>query len=95
VRLQSKKTKRERGKNLSPRNRKACHSVGTALLKSVAEIGTQSAMKSSRKTLHELTSHILKSVAEIGTRFFFFFFFAPPRTGLAGNPHRHPLQESR
>jgi hypothetical protein len=28
------------------------HSVGTALLQSVAEIGTQSAMKSSRKTLH-------------------------------------------
>jgi hypothetical protein len=38
----------EKRKNLSPRNRKACHSVGTALLESVAEIGTQSAMKSSR-----------------------------------------------
>jgi hypothetical protein len=34
--------KKKRGKNQSPRNRKACHSVGTALLKSVAEIGTQS-----------------------------------------------------
>jgi hypothetical protein len=43
---------------LSPRNRKACHNVGTALLKSVAEMGTQSAMKSSRKTLHELSPHI-------------------------------------
>jgi hypothetical protein len=43
--------KKKRGKNLSPTNRKACHSVSTALLKSVAEIGTQSAMKS-RKTLH-------------------------------------------
>jgi hypothetical protein len=51
--------KKKRGKNLSPRNRtKACHSVGTALLKSVAEIGTQSAMKSSRKTLHGLSPHI-------------------------------------
>jgi hypothetical protein len=29
--------KKKRGKNLSPRNRKACHSVSTALLKSVAE----------------------------------------------------------
>jgi thymidylate synthase len=37
---------------------KACHSVSTALLKSIAEKGTQSAMKSSRKTLHEFTSHI-------------------------------------
>ena len=37
---------------------KACHSTSTALLKSVAEIRTQSAMKSSRKTLHEFSSHI-------------------------------------
>jgi hypothetical protein len=50
--------KKKRGKNLSPRSRKACHSVSIALLKSVAEIGTQSAMKSSRKTLHDFTSHI-------------------------------------
>jgi hypothetical protein len=50
--------KKKRGKNLSPRNRKTCHSVSTALLKSVSEIGTQSAMKSSRKTLHEFMSHI-------------------------------------
>jgi hypothetical protein len=50
--------KKKRGTNLSPRNRKACHGVSTALLKTVAEIGTQSAMKSSRKTLHEFTSHI-------------------------------------
>jgi hypothetical protein len=33
--------KKKRGKNLSPRNRKACHNVGTTLMKSVAEIGTQ------------------------------------------------------
>jgi hypothetical protein len=50
--------KKKRGKNLSPRNKKACYSISTALLKSVAEIGTHSAMKSRRKTLHEFTSHI-------------------------------------
>jgi hypothetical protein len=33
----------------SPKNRKACHSVSTALPKSVEEKGTQSAMKSSRQ----------------------------------------------
>jgi hypothetical protein len=48
--------KKKRGKNQRPRNRKACHSVSTALMKSVAGIGTQRAMKSSRKTLHEFTS---------------------------------------
>jgi hypothetical protein len=53
-----KRRKEEKRKNLSPKNRKARHSVSTALLKSVAEIGTQSAMKSRRKTLHEFTSHI-------------------------------------
>jgi hypothetical protein len=53
-----KEEKREKRKNLSPRNRKACHSVNNALLKSVAEIGTHSAMKSSRKTLHKFKSHI-------------------------------------
>jgi hypothetical protein len=37
--------KKKRGKNLSPRNTKACHRISTALLKSVAEIGTQSAKK--------------------------------------------------
>jgi hypothetical protein len=52
--------KKKRGKNLSTtRNRKACHSISTALLKSVAEIGTQSALKSSRKTLHEFTAIFL------------------------------------
>jgi hypothetical protein len=54
---QAKRKKEKRGKNLSPRNRKACHSISTALLKSVAEIGTQSVIKSSIKTLHEFTSH--------------------------------------
>jgi hypothetical protein len=52
------KKKKKGGKNLSPRNKKACHSTSAALLKSVAEIRTQSAMKSNRKTLHEFTSHI-------------------------------------
>jgi hypothetical protein len=32
--------KKKRGKKLSPRNTKACQSVSTALLKSVAETGT-------------------------------------------------------
>jgi hypothetical protein len=50
--------RRKEGKYLSPRNRKAWHSDSTTLLKSVSEIGTQSAMKSSKKTLHEFTSHI-------------------------------------
>jgi hypothetical protein len=50
--------KKKRGNNLSPRNRKACHIIGTSLLKSVAEIGTRSAMKSIGKTLHEFMSHI-------------------------------------
>jgi hypothetical protein len=55
----SKKEKRgENSIGLSPRNMKAYHSNRTALLQSVAEIGSQSTMKSSRKTLHELTSHI-------------------------------------
>jgi hypothetical protein len=49
------KVKGKRGKSLSPRIRKACHSIVTALLQSVAEIGTQSTMKSSRKTLHEFS----------------------------------------
>jgi hypothetical protein len=34
---------------------KACHNVSSALLQSVAEIGTQSAMESSRKTLHKFS----------------------------------------
>jgi hypothetical protein len=50
--------RKKRGKNLSPGNRKACHSVSTALMQSVAEIKTQSIIKSSRKTLHEFPPHI-------------------------------------
>jgi hypothetical protein len=50
--------KKRRGKNLSPRNKKACHNINIALLQSVAEIGPQSTMKSSKKTLHELSAHI-------------------------------------
>jgi hypothetical protein len=46
------------------RNMKARHNIGTARMKSVAEIGTQSAMKSSGKTLHEFTSHIPPKNAE-------------------------------
>jgi hypothetical protein len=53
--------KKKGGKNLSPRNRKACHSTSTALLKSVAEMGIQSAMKSSRKTSPHLIIYIVSS----------------------------------
>jgi hypothetical protein len=45
------KIKKKRGKNLSPGNKKACHSISTALMQSIAEIGAQSTMKSSIKTL--------------------------------------------
>jgi hypothetical protein len=50
--------KKKRGKNLSPRNSKACHNVSIALMQRVVEIGTQSTMKSNKKPLHEFTSHI-------------------------------------
>jgi hypothetical protein len=55
---------KKRGKSLSPRKRKACHSISTTLLKTVEDIGAQSAMKSSKKTLHEFTSHIPPKNAE-------------------------------
>jgi hypothetical protein len=45
--------KKKRRKNLSPRNAKACHNMSITLMQSVAEIGTQSTMKSNKKTLHE------------------------------------------
>jgi hypothetical protein len=54
-------TKKKGGKNptgLSPGNGNAGHSISTALLQSVAEIGTQSTMKISRKTLHEFSPNI-------------------------------------
>jgi hypothetical protein len=38
----TKQKEEKREKTLSPRSRKACHRVSTALLKSVAEIGTLS-----------------------------------------------------
>jgi hypothetical protein len=47
-----------REENPSPRKRKACHSISTAFLQSVTEIGTQSTMKSNRKTLHKFSPHI-------------------------------------
>jgi NACalpha-BTF3-like transcription factor len=37
-------------------------SVSTALLQSVAEMGTQSNMKSSKKTLHEFSPHIIPQI---------------------------------
>jgi hypothetical protein len=54
--LKQKEGKREKP---NPRKRKACHSIGTALLQSVAEIGTQSTMKSNKNMLHEFTSHCI------------------------------------
>jgi hypothetical protein len=54
----TKQSKKEKIKNLSMRNMKACHSVSTALLQSVVQIGTQSTMKSNKRTLHEITSKI-------------------------------------
>jgi hypothetical protein len=50
--------KKKRGKNLSPRNRMACHSIRTALMQSVTEIGAQSTMRSSRKTLLKIQMHM-------------------------------------
>jgi hypothetical protein len=50
--MEAAKRKEEKRKNISPRKRKACDNVNIALLQSVAEIGTVSAMKSSKKTLH-------------------------------------------
>jgi hypothetical protein len=65
---QAKSKTKKRGKNQSPGNRKACHSVSTALLKSVAEIEIQSAMKSSRNTLHELKKHIPQKTLKLSSQ---------------------------
>jgi hypothetical protein len=47
------KQKEEKRKILSPRNRKACHSVSTALLQSVAEKSTEGdSYRSPYKLLH-------------------------------------------
>jgi hypothetical protein len=55
-------SKKEKGggnpTGLSPRNRKACHSINSALVQSVAMIRTQSTMKIYRKALHEFSPHI-------------------------------------
>jgi Tfp pilus assembly protein FimT len=59
--------KKKRGKNFSQRNMKACHNVSTALLQSVAGIGTQGTVKSSRKTRHEFTSQIPPKKRRKGT----------------------------
>jgi hypothetical protein len=47
----TKQKEKKGGKSLSPRNRKACRSISTALLQSVTKIGTQSTMKGNKKTL--------------------------------------------
>jgi hypothetical protein len=57
-----KKRNINRGKTLtglgSPRNREVCHSIVTALLENIANIGAQSTMKISIKMLQELSPHI-------------------------------------
>jgi hypothetical protein len=42
--VETTKQKEEKGKNLSPRSMKACHSISTPSLQSVAGIGAQSTM---------------------------------------------------
>jgi hypothetical protein len=46
---------------LSPRKKEACHRIGTALLQSIAKIGTQSNIKRRRKTLQKFSPHILQT----------------------------------
>jgi hypothetical protein len=55
--------KKKRGKNLSPRDRKACHSVSTALVKSVAKIETLSCNRSLQAK--KIRQTVLKSNASI------------------------------
>jgi hypothetical protein len=47
---------------------KARHSISTALMQSVAKIGTQSTMKSIRKTLHEFSPHIPPKMSKGGRK---------------------------
>jgi hypothetical protein len=49
---------KNRGKNPRPRNIKACHNITIALLVNIAEMGTQSTLKSIKKTLHEVSLQI-------------------------------------
>jgi hypothetical protein len=57
--VEATKQKEEKRKKPKPVEHEGMrHSISTALLKSVAERGTHSAMKSSKKTLDEFTSHI-------------------------------------
>jgi hypothetical protein len=60
-------------KKTSPRDAKACHSVSTALLKSVAEIGTQSAMKSSRKKYSNYGTRLGPKGTRLGAQAVFLF----------------------
>jgi hypothetical protein len=46
--------KKKRGKNLSPRNRKACHSISTALLQGIAEHFIFETVAERRRTLRLL-----------------------------------------
>jgi hypothetical protein len=42
---QANMSEEEKAIDLSPRNKKACHGISTALMQSVAKMGTQSTMK--------------------------------------------------
>jgi hypothetical protein len=55
--LETTKENEERRKNPSPRNRKACHSISTALLQCVATIGTQSTMERHCMNSRQLAAH--------------------------------------
>jgi hypothetical protein len=51
------KHREESKKNLSPRSMQKRHNINTALIQSVAKIGTQSTMKITKKTLHKFSPH--------------------------------------
>jgi hypothetical protein len=53
---------------MSPRNREACHSIGTSLRQSIAKIGTQSTMKSKRKTWKEFPPNNIPQTPSEGNR---------------------------
>jgi hypothetical protein len=54
---QTRRKREENPTGLSLRDREACHSMDTALLQSITDIGIQSTTKSSKKMLHEFSPH--------------------------------------
>jgi hypothetical protein len=43
---------------LSPRNKESCHTIGTVLMQSIAEIGIQLAINTIKKKINELSPRI-------------------------------------